>query len=181
MFETEPGIEIPYNVEINDSRLRLKLNSQDYLQGGERKYNERINYGLIMHELFSSVTCTDDIIPGLDRLSSAGRISAQQRDLLEERIKTALKDEKILSWFDPGNEVRTESGILVKGGELRRPDRVIVNKNGTTIIDFKFGEESYSHQKQLKYYSSLLDEMGYRNIKAYLWYVEQGRIEEVAL
>ncbi|TFH34322.1 MAG: hypothetical protein E4G95_08410 [Bacteroidia bacterium] len=173
------GIEIPYNVEVNDSRLRLRLSSHDYLSKDGLRSRERINYGLLMHELFSSIESVEDIIPGIMRLVESGRISASQGDLLGERIEKVLDNEVVTAWFSKDNEVRTESGILLKGGLLRRPDRVLINDGSATIVDFKFGEESGVHSKQLNNYRQILKEMGYVNVMAYLWYVEQGKITEV--
>lgn len=173
------GLDIPYGVEVNDSRLRISLSSHKYIAGGEKAKRERINYGLLLHELFESVETDRDIIPKLDMLHQKGRISGEQRDKLAIKIKEALGNEKVASWFSPGKEVRTESGILLDGGVLRRPDRVMISPGGVTIVDFKFGEESASHSRQLNEYRSIMEAMGYKNVEAYIWYVELGKVTEV--
>lgn len=177
--QAQTGLDIPYSVEVNDSRLRLKLNSSNYLSDREPGANDRINWGLLMHELFESVITRDDIIPALDALLLKGRISRQQRDTLESKISGALKNEIVASWFEPGQEVRTESGILLRGGMIRRPDRVMISAKGVTIVDFKFGEEHNAYIKQLNEYRSILLSMGYPGVKAYIWYVETGRVTEI--
>jgi hypothetical protein len=48
-------------------------------------------------------------------------------------------------------------------------------KDKAVIIDFKFGIERRYHIEQAEQYRSLLGEMGYKNIEAYLWYVDDNK------
>jgi ATP-dependent helicase/nuclease subunit A len=61
-------------------------------------------------------------------------------------------------------------------GNTRRPDRVIIKDGKAIIIDFKFGEESDLHIEQVDLYSSLLADMGYNNIEAFIWYVDKNKV-----
>jgi predicted RecB family nuclease len=57
-----------------------------------------------------------------------------------------------------------------------RPDRVIVDGDKATVIDFKFGEtEKASYHKQVKSYMEQLSGMGFGRVEGYLWYVMLGR------
>jgi hypothetical protein len=69
-----------------------------------------------------------------------------------------------------------EAGILLPSGVTRRPDRVIFKNGKTTIIDFKFGEESPHYAEQVDQYSNLLTAMGYEDIDAFIWYVDKNKI-----
>jgi hypothetical protein len=45
------------------------------------------------------------------------------------------------------------------------------------VIDYKFGNKiDASYESQLREYASLLKDMGYKNVEAYLWYVRMGKI-----
>jgi hypothetical protein len=46
----------------------------------------------------------------------------------------------------------------------------------TTIIDFKFGEENSHYSEQVNKYRNLLLDMGYKDIEAYIWYVDKNKI-----
>ncbi len=61
----------------------------------------------------------------------------------------------------------------------RRPDRVIIRDGKTYIVDFKFGEESDSHLRQVREYRKILTEMAYDVAGAYIWYVDANRIGTV--
>ena len=51
--------------------------------------------------------------------------------------------------------------------------------NEVIVVDFKFGTPLSEHHDQVRRYMSLLSEMGYTNIKGYLWYVYSNLINEV--
>jgi hypothetical protein len=60
-----------------------------------------------------------------------------------------------------------------------RPDRVIIDNDSVTIIDFKAGGKRDSHIKQMLQYKNAVKAMGYRDIEAFLFYLESKEIEKV--
>ncbi len=44
------------------------------------------------------------------------------------------------------------------------------------LIDYKTGEQSPAHEKQINNYKSLLVQMGYKNIQTYLLYIKSGEL-----
>jgi hypothetical protein len=87
-----------------------------------------------------------------------------------------IKIPQVADWFMPENKVLTEAGILLQSGVTRRPDRVIFRMGKTTIIDFKFGKENSHYSEQVNQYRNLLLDMGYKDIEAYIWYVDKNKI-----
>ena len=47
------------------------------------------------------------------------------------------------------------------------------------VVDFKFGKKRTDYHKQVRDYMSLLSDMGYENIRGYLWYVFENELVEV--
>ena len=83
-------------------------------------------------------------------------------------------------WFNGTYRLYNECSILNKNGETtRRPDRVMVNGDEVIVVDYKFGKENEEYNKQVTRYMNLLSDMGYRNVKGYLWYVYKNRIMEI--
>ncbi len=72
-----------------------------------------------------------------------------------------------------------ERDILCPDGEVVRPDRVIQQKDSTIIIDFKTGKVDEKHRTQLEQYKEKLGQLGYKQVKAVLIYIENQQIEEV--
>ncbi|MEE0084558.1 MAG: Dna2/Cas4 domain-containing protein, partial [Paludibacteraceae bacterium] len=61
------------------------------------------------------------------------------------------------------------------------PDRIVMVNDKVIIIDYKFGDENNKYKNQVKEYAELMKKMGYKNVEGYLWYVEQGKIENVKM
>jgi hypothetical protein len=72
-----------------------------------------------------------------------------------------------------------EASIILTSGNIRRPDRVITRDGKTSVIDFKFGEDNEHYTEQLVLYRSLLQDMGYSNTEAFIWYVDKNKIVKV--
>jgi CRISPR/Cas system-associated exonuclease Cas4 (RecB family) len=51
--------------------------------------------------------------------------------------------------------------------------------NKMIVVDFKFGRQNEDYKKQVRKYMELLEEMGYNNVKGFLWYVYTNKIDEV--
>lgn len=47
------------------------------------------------------------------------------------------------------------------------------------VVDFKFGKKRTDYNKQVCDYMNLLSDMGYENIRGYLWYVFDNEFVEV--
>ena len=58
-----------------------------------------------------------------------------------------------------------------QGLQTRRPDRVMMKDGEVIVVDFKFGKKRKAYNTQVKEYMDLLSDMGYENIRGYLWYV----------
>jgi CRISPR/Cas system-associated exonuclease Cas4 (RecB family) len=88
-----------------------------------------------------------------------------------------LESPEISRFFDPACEVRNEPEILTPEGILYRPDRVLMQQDRVTIIDYKTGKHRTEHRDQVLKYAGLLNEMNYKVDSAYLLYL--NRLPEV--
>lgn len=178
--KTIPDIFNPsYNVGYNNEALKLKLHGENYFSSEGEAVRKRINYGKMMHSIFEGINSYDDIGTAIRRLVIDGILPEDESGEIESRVRELIREPVISEWFDPGNEVMTEAAILLRTGNTRRPDRVIFRDGKVTVIDFKFGEEHKHHIDQVRQYSSLLGDMGYRNIEAFIWYVDRNKIVTV--
>jgi ATP-dependent helicase/nuclease subunit A len=132
-----------------------------------------------MHEVFEGIKTEDDIPSAVKRVVIEGKLTEKESIDLGKKIRDIIKSPGVSHWFLPGNEVLTESDIILPSGDIRRPDRVIIRDGKTEIVDFKFGEENQLHARQVQQYVSLLGVMGYSNIRGYLWYVDKNKIISV--
>ena len=81
------------------------------------------------------------------------------------------------------------AGTAQRSSVTRRPDRVMMRSERVgerelrrvVVVDYKFGEhESAGHRRQIAEYMRLLGEMGYDEVKGYLWYIRLRKVVEVS-
>ncbi len=132
-----------------------------------------------MHEILASINTAADVDDALQVHLDKGALAYDEYVNLKKKLLEALNSEKVREWFSEDVRIRKEKDILVPGGEVKRPDRIIIRDDRVIIVDFKFGKEMPGHPKQIGVYRQLLTDMGYQKVEAYLWYVDQSRVVAV--
>lgn len=168
-----------YKVSQEIESLKLKLHGENYFSSEMVEVRKRINYGKLMHEVFEGINTPEDISNAVRKLVLEGKLPEEESDVLEKRVTSLMRTTQVAEWFENGNEVLNEAGILLPTGVTRRPDRVIFKDGKTIIIDFKFGEENPHYAEQVSQYCRLLIDMGYGNTESFIWYVDKNLIVPV--
>jgi hypothetical protein len=174
--ENKTMIYSTYTVSQAMESLKLKLHGENYFSAGSETIRKKINYGKLMHEVFEGINTASDISAAIRRLILEGKVAEEDSVELGRKVNEMICMPQVADWFMHENRVMNEAGILLQDGNTRRPDRVIFRNGKTTIIDFKFGEESPRYADQVDQYRRLLIEMGYGNIEAFIWYVDKNKI-----
>ncbi len=158
-----------------DDRLQLRLYGKGFFFD-----NPLRKHGALMHEILSGIRTKKDILPTVENYRGAGIINREEAAQLALRLNKLLERPEIAAWYDGSGRVLNEVDILTGPGKSRRPDRVIIDGETVTVIDYKFGVHiDKRHEHQVKHYLRLIREMGYQTVKGYLWYVELDKIEHV--
>jgi len=157
-------------------RIEFHINSSGYLNDKE---TENITHGKLMHRIFEKIITKNDVEKSLIELRRNGIINKSTQNTLREFILNKINNPAVSKWFDGSYNIRTESEIIAKNN--KRPDRVMFSDNEVIVVDYKFGQIKLSaHTQQVKEYIKLLSEMGYKNIKGYVWYVGRNEVDEVS-
>lgn len=140
-------------------------------------HEKPMDYGNLMHDLLHRITDIDDVTRVLARLELEGRITSSESRSIQAEMEHFFTLPEVAIWFNKGVRVLSEATILTSEGVNYRPDRIMIEGNQATVVDFKFGEnEMVSHVRQVKKYSTLLQLMGYTT-KAYLCYVKLRKVQ----
>ena len=124
----------------------------------------------------------DDIHPAVDRLHIQGKIATDEKEKYVRLLENAMNDLQVSAWFANDWKVLKEAEIILPRGYIKRPDRIMTRPDQTLIIDYKFGSRMEpAYEKQITEYATILMEMGYRNVEAWLWYVKLGKVVQVKL
>ncbi|ADQ79888.1 UvrD/REP helicase [Paludibacter propionicigenes WB4] len=160
-------------------RLRIRHQSLDYLLENQQLTDSRLNYGLIMHDILRNITHKADQQKAILSMIREGRISESEAETVEVEMEKFWNLPQTNDWFATDTRVLNEITILTPRGEQYRPDRVVINGNKATIVDYKFGDkESKTYIQQVKQYMNLIAEMGYQT-NGFVCYVSLGKIETV--
>jgi len=158
-----------------DKRLQLRLYGKGFFFDDPRR-----KQGVLMHELLSRIRTQEDISSSVESYRLEGIINREEAASLKERLYHLLNKPEVSAWYNAPTRVLNEVEILSGPGKSRRPDRVMLSEGKAIVVDYKFGEiRDPRHNTQIRNYLRLLREMGYVEVKGYLWYVELGKVEEV--
>ena len=160
--------------------------SQDYLQQlneegnpeeGSLKLSQR-EIGKRMHEVLSRIDDVCQLDEVLHQAQEEGIIGDDEDwTSITTHIKEGFQNPLVTSWFQSGNTIYNECAIasIDKANGLPcvlRPDRVIVNGNSITVVDYKFGHPSRLYHQQVETYMKLMREMyPHHDVQGYLWYI----------
>lgn len=169
--------EYPVGESFRD--LKLKLEAEDFFLSYPSERFAPLKHGKLMHELFSKINTTNDVDQAIQDLMVNGLFDRDESEDLSNKILDLINVEPLKSWFSGEWVIKTEASILTPNGHSYRPDRVMIKDNHAVVIDFKFGDEHSSHQKQVKRYMKLLSDIGYSPVNGYVWYVDENRLIEL--
>lgn len=187
-------VAIPEAVNIKIESLETEIDfkqsnrSADFIRGDEdEEENLRSQYirqGQLLHTLFASIDTREDLPSAIERLLFEGVIeSAEKAQEIYEIAEKALNLDEVKDWYSGEWTLYNECSIIYNDEQgkmqTRRPDRVMMKGKEVIVVDFKFGKKKPEYSTQVREYMSLLSEMGYTDIKGYIWYVYSGELENV--
>lgn len=186
---TQKPAKLPVHMEsmLHDIEFRQSNRSADFIAGVDEEQSDQrfINRGRLLHTLFSDIETEADIDDAISRLVFEGIIGhTETEQQIRELTRRAFTQPMVKDWYSGSWQLFNECDIIwQEEGELRtrRPDRVMMKDGETVVVDFKFGKPDKKYNKQVQGYMQLLACMGYapQKIRGYLWYVEEGSVEEV--
>jgi len=119
--------------------------------------NEKVRNGIFTHEILSKINDKSDIEKVLKSHLLEGLITENEKSEIAERIFEII--EKHPKYFTKNQEILSERELLIEG-KTYRPDRMVKIDDAWFIIDFKTGEPSEKHQKQIDLYQSAMENLG---------------------
>lgn len=183
VLQTETDID----TYICKAEFRQSNKSRDFIEGDDDDSRKRyIRLGSVLHKLFSTINTADDIDNALLRMEyegvtyDCGMTVDEIRKLLTQRLSSP----QVAEWFSGRWKLFNECTILSYDEEKHatvshRPDRVMTDGRQMIIVDFKFGNPKPEYNRQVREYITLVSQMGYKNVKGYLWFVYSNKIVEV--
>lgn len=137
-------------------------------------------YGILAHQIMAEANSLKDVDSIISTYVQQGELTRIDQITLEAEIYRVWKHPKIKKWLKGNYKIWNEAAIIMPNGKTLRPDKVFTNDKETIILDFKFTEEDYiEHKAQVADYMNALAELGYKNIKGYLFYAKTDQLTQV--
>ena len=157
-------------------RIAIHLESDEYFD--DENEESGVTYGKVMHRLFEMIETRDDLEDALKSLWFEGKIDENEHVSIKTNMMKWLNNPSVKHWFDGSYKVLPEVAILHQN--IKRPDRVMIGKSETIVVDYKFGKtDVMKHQLQIKGYMNKIKTMGYPSVKGFIWYVPQNEVVPV--
>lgn len=178
----------PHFRQSQNARLFIEMEQGLDTAGTDAKDGvQRENFrqtGILLHQLMSTIETLDDVPGQIAAFVREGRIPpGQQAESLQRLIHNRIQHPTARKWFDGTWTLYREATLIFRDDAGRtvskRPDRVMKRDGETVVVDFKFGRPKPEYSEQIRHYASLLRRQGNHSVKAYIWYLYSGDIDEV--
>jgi ATP-dependent exoDNAse (exonuclease V) beta subunit len=174
-----PGLpQLRWAYQNWSSLLQLRQYAVDFSASGMEQRKKR-NFGLLMHEVLEKSESLKAAKSLLQAYYFEGRLSQEELFEVESQLDQLFAKPLFSSWFETDGVLLSEQGILLPDGSQKRPDRIILKKDISIIVDFKTGVESTKHESQVQVYKDLVAGLTQKPVKGYLCYLESGKVVEV--
>ena len=171
VIETETLQHISYR-DLHQS-IAIKLTDYDFDVESKRAY------GIVLHDVLAHINTAKDIDTALQKAVLQGTVIANQVKDLQTILHKLTTHPQLKEYFSDNVQVKNESELFLANGDIIRPDRVVSDQQQHTVIDFKTGEKSDKHIKQLQLYKHTLRSISPKSVKAYLVYLPDDVVEVI--
>ncbi len=140
----------------------------------ETTQGDAIEYGNLIHELFSKIKTHKDVEKVINQYVNQGLISYDDARKIGVLIYKVVKHPELEQYYKDDVVVFNEREITTMDNEIVIPDRLVFNaKNEVTLIDYKTGKPSKRYHQQLLQYEKALKAMHLKVIKKLLIYINE--------
>lgn len=171
--------ETPLKTFKPDFKVHLNWQKRLWLQMHAKNDDSTIaarKEGMLVHDLMAEVSCAKDVSAVVTNALNSGNINKQEYHHYLRMLKNIVDHPQLQRFYQEDIEVYNEKDILIPQKFIVRPDRIVKNKDGWVIIDYKTGKERPNHFAQISYYAELLEEMTREKSKCYLVYIGKNTI-----
>ena len=174
----------PLSVRFRQSNLSRRYISTVTADTAAITTQHYIEQGMLLHDVFSRMATAADAPDAIHTLLQSGLIATgKELDEITRIVYRALEHPEAAEWFSGKYQLFAECTILYPDAEgmvkQMRPDRVMSDGHRMIVVDFKFARPDSEHHHQVSRYMEQLNAMGHTHVEGYVWYVYEGKVEEV--
>lgn len=148
------------DISLQDNETLMET---DYL-------SDEMQFGIQFHYLASIIEDKNEIKSQITIAIQEGEVSQFNFEELNSKLNALFDNKEYELLFQGKTKILNEQAIIVNETTTLRPDKIIIKKDETIIIDYKTGLPSQKDAKQVNEYRLTLEAMGYPNVRSYLFY-----------
>jgi ATP-dependent exoDNAse (exonuclease V) beta subunit len=137
----------------------------------DTEQGKAIVYGNLIHEMLSKIKTSNDISEVVNQYLFKGTIQLEQENEIRSILNEVVSHSILSCYFEQNKEVYCEQEILTNDKKIIIPDRLIIDDNKVTIIDYKTGKPDKKYHNQLNYYAATLEGLNFIIDKKLLVYI----------
>ena len=118
-----------------------------------------LEQGKLYHYLLSKIKYASDLNNVLEEALKAGILTVQQKKEYQLKLNAIIDHNVLKHYYTTSYTIYNERDIYTRSGEVIRPDRVAIQNNNATIIDYKTGTFNDEYVAQLNRYAEAIAEM----------------------
>lgn len=172
------AISVGYDVHIRPDVLTVTSindDQQDVIDKEPKTQSSIKDEGTLLHEIMAGIAHANDLHSAVQLVTNRHGLDSASAARYEQMLAHFIADERVKPWFEDYERVYIEQPIYIPGvdDDIRRPDRVVVNADGSVdILDYKFGEAEHpsEHYAQVRRYMRLMRAMGHSAVRGYILY-----------
>ncbi len=187
----EPTEKPKVTKRVEDRELKAELHHSSIRRPVEVVSSERLalyerRRGEAIHHVLSRVECVDANIE--ERVSSAVKeiVGSWEGPVDTSRIKSLILEFLQLPEISPffasieGKRILSEQEFVSPDGRLFRMDRIVVDTNMVTVLDFKTGNDKDEYSEQVRHYMEILQDFyPGRTVHGVLAFVDKKKLRVV--
>jgi ATP-dependent helicase/nuclease subunit A len=161
------------------SKLVIKREGAEFFEDAVSEKRAKINRGILLHTVLSRIEYKNDTKDKLTDFFLESSLPKEEIEAITAQVNAIIDHPQMGNWFTKEWAIKAEAMILLPGGLQKRIDRIMIGKTRTVIVDYKTGARKAADKEQVEQYASVLTQMGYPNVQAFLVYLNDLRVEEV--
>ena len=173
----EKNIDIIKNINetfILDINTNLNWKNKLFFDSNKKNLVDKRKKGLLIHEVLGQITNIYELDFVIENCRKKRLIDNDKLEILKSTISEIVNHNKLKEFFTNQYQILNEKEILNPSGEILRPDKIVISKNKTVIIDFKTGKPKEKDHIQVREYEQALTKMNYKNIEKLLVYINDS-------
>lgn len=164
---------------LNDYLWFPEISLQDKEALEEEDLSRERRYGNQLHYLLSKVNDLEELPQKIRALKIQGRLEQEMLEELEQDAEKALTNIKYKQLLAQATKIMNEQEIILDKDDIKRPDKLILTKDGVILIDYKTGKQQKKDEAQVKNYAFALRELGFSVVEGYLFYLKENELKKV--